>query len=198
MRPLQAKRDPYRKKARKEGYRSRASYKLIQLDERFSLIRKGDKVLDIGCAPGGWLQAESERVGEEGAVLGVDLRPVEPPSANVETWMLDITAPDAAEKISAWAPGGFDAVFSDLSPTMIGVWEVDSGKQIDMTTAAFEVTSKVLRRGRPAVFKIFQGEFTDEFIDKARSRFERTVMAKPEASRKQSSELYLVCFGFKG
>jgi 23S rRNA (uridine2552-2'-O)-methyltransferase len=198
MRPLQAKRDLYRRKARAEGYRSRAAYKLMQLDDKFGLIKEGYTVLDVGCAPGGWLQAEAERVGAKGRVVGIDLDPVEPPYANVETLVLDISSPEALGVVTSKLPQGADAVFSDLSPTMMGVWEVDSGKQIDMTKAAFAIACKVLRRRRNAVFKVFQGEFTDEFIRKARKRFEKTDLAKPEASRKQSSELYMVCLGFKG
>ena len=198
MRPLQAKRDLYRRKAREEGYRSRAAYKLIQLDEKFGLMEEGYTVLDIGCAPGGWLQAESERVGRDGRVVGVDINPVEPPSGNVETMVLDITSPAAAEELSAKLPQGADAVFSDLSPTMMGVWEVDSGKQIDMTKAAYDIACKVLKKGNNAVFKIFEGEFTEEFVRYAKPRFEKTDLAKPEASRKASSELYFVCLGFKG
>jgi 23S rRNA (uridine2552-2'-O)-methyltransferase len=198
MRPLQAKRDLYRRKAREEGYRSRAAYKLIQLDEKFGLIEEGDTVLDVGCAPGGWLQAESERVGRGGRVIGVDINPVEPPSGNVETLVLDITSPMASEELTSKLPEGADAVFSDLSPTMMGVWEVDSGKQIDMTRAAFDIACKVLKKGKNAVFKIFEGEFTDEFVRYAKPRFEQTDLAKPEASRKASSELYFVGLGFKG
>jgi len=198
MRPLQAKRDLYRRKARAEGYRSRAAYKLIQLDDKFGLIKEGYTVLDIGCAPGGWLQAEAERVGAGGRVVGIDLNPVEPPSEVVETIVLDVTSPDAPKILLEKLRDGVDAVFSDLSPTMMGVWEVDSGRQIDMTKAAFSIGCKVLKKRRNAVFKIFQGEFTDEFVREARKRFERIDLAKPEASRKQSSELYLVCLGFKG
>ena len=198
MRPLQAKRDFYRRKAREEGYRSRAAYKLIQLDQKFGLIEEGGTVLDIGCAPGGWLQAESERVGSTGHVVGMDIDPVEPPSANVETFILDITSPGASDELSARLPQGADAVFSDLSPTMMGIWEVDSGRQIDMTRAAFDIACKVLKKGHSAVFKIFQGEFTDEFVRYAKVRFRDTDLAKPDASRRQSSELYLVCLGFKG
>ena len=198
MRPQQAKKDLYIRKAKEDGYRSRAAYKILQLDSKFRLIKRGDCILDIGCAPGGWLQAESEKVGSEGMVLGVDLKPVEPPSENTETMVLDITSPDAADIILEKTKEGVDAVFSDLSPTTIGVWEVDSGKQIDMTRAAFDIACKVLKKGKPAVFKIFQGEFTDEFVNYARRRFSKIDLAKPEASRKASSELYLVCLGFKG
>jgi 23S rRNA (uridine2552-2'-O)-methyltransferase len=198
MRPLQAKRDLYRRKARTEGYRSRAAYKLRQLDDRFGLMKEGDVVLDIGCAPGGWLQVESERVGPSGRVIGIDIDPVEPPSGNVETAVLDITSPGAAEELTSKLQGGADAVFSDLSPTMMGVWEVDSGRQIDMTRAAFDIACRVLKKGKNAVFKVFEGEFTGEFLGYAKPRFRRTDLAKPEASRKQSSELYFVCLGFKG
>lgn len=198
MRPLQAKRDLYRRKAREEGYRSRAAYKLIQLDDKFGLIHEGDTLLDVGSAPGGWLQAESERVGPRGRVIGIDINPVEPPSGNVETLVMDITSPDAAGEIRSKLKDGADAVFSDLSPTMMGVWEVDSGRQIDMTRAAFDIACSVLKEGKNGVFKIFEGEFTEEFVRYAKPRFKGTDLAKPEASRKASSELYLVCLGFKG
>ena len=198
MRPLQAKRDLYRRKARTEGYRSRAAYKLMQLDDKFGLMKEGDTVLDIGCAPGGWLQVETERVGPSGRVVGVDIDPVEPPAGNVETVVLDITSPEAPMILASKLPNGADAVFSDLSPTMMGVWEVDSGKQIDMSKAAFDIACEVLKKGKAAVFKIFEGEFTDEFVKYGRPRFLRTDLAKPEASRKASSELYFVCLGFKG
>ncbi len=198
MRPLEAKRDLYRRKARTEGYRSRAAYKLMQLDDKFGLIQEGDTILDVGCAPGGWLQVESERVGPKGRVVGVDLDPVEPPSGNVETLVLDIMAADAPEQLISRLVEGADAVFSDLSPTMMGIWEVDSGKQIDMTRAAFDIACKVLKVGKNAVFKIFEGEFTEEFVRHARPRFQKTDLAKPQASRKQSSELYFVGLGFRG
>ncbi|MDG6928934.1 MAG: RlmE family RNA methyltransferase [Nitrososphaerota archaeon] len=195
MRLHEARKDYYRRLARQEGYASRAAYKMAQLDTKYHIIHEGGRVLDLGCSPGGWSQVACERVGEFGLVVGVDVTPVSFSNDNFRFILGDVLS-DILPAVTA-ASREFDCVVSDLSPKVSGIWEVDSGRQIDLSKAAFGVAGRVLKAGGSSVYKAFQGEFTDELISLVKSRFDRVVLAKPEASRKKSSEIYLVCLGFR-
>lgn len=197
MRPRQARRDVYRKLAKKRGYRSRAAFKLIQLHKKYGIFSKGDKVLDLGCAPGGWLQVASKYVGKAGLVVGIDKRPVKGMPENVRFIRKDIYDERIIEAIREVTQADFDIVLSDLSPEVTGIWELDSIKQIDLSERALEIAKRVLKEGGTMVIKVFQGEATDDFIRALRKEFEEVRLTKPPASRKESSELYAVCFGFR-
>jgi 23S rRNA (uridine2552-2'-O)-methyltransferase len=131
------KRDYYYRKAKEEKYRSRAAYKLFQAIEKYQFIKKGDIVVDLGAAPGGWTQAARKIVGAEGIVLGVDLKPIEPfPERNVRAIIGDITEPETVRQIQEMLPRKADAVISDVSPNISGIWELDHARQIDLAQKA--------------------------------------------------------------
>lgn len=186
------RKDAYWKKAKKEGYRSRASYKLLQLNKKFKLIKYGNFVLDIGCAPGGWMQVARKIVGDKGYVLGIDIQTI--PSFeqdNVEFLQKDITDKDIIQKISEKSPF-FDVVISDISPNITGVWDVDHYKSVNLSKKALNLACKVLRAGGNFLVKVFQGEYTSDFFDEVGPHFSYTKISAPKASRKSSSEVYII------
>jgi 23S rRNA (uridine2552-2'-O)-methyltransferase len=196
MRLEDAKRDHYRKLAREEGYKSRAAYKLLENVRRYRLIRPGDVVLDFGAAPGGWLQVASQAVGGSGMVVGVDLEPVRLNEENVVTIQSDVKSPELSVKLERALPRKADVVLSDLSPQVMGTWDLDHYRQIDITLAAAALMGGFLRKGGNAMFKVFDGERFGEIRKVLERQFQRVQITKPKASRRASAELYLVCFGF--
>jgi 23S rRNA (uridine2552-2'-O)-methyltransferase len=194
VRLSEARREYFRRRAREEGYLSRAAYKLIQIDDKYRFLSKGAKVLDLGCAPGGWSQVASARVTDKGLVVGVDLSPVSFKARNYLFVKGDISSPQTLQLIRE-SSSSFDCVLSDLSPKLMGVWDADSSRQVALASEALDITKLFLRGGGTAVFKLFQGETTNEFIGEAKKLFQRVVISKPPASRKQASEIYLVCLG---
>ena len=187
------KKDHYHKMAKEEGYRSRAAYKLKQLDDRFHLFRGARNVLDIGAAPGGWLQVASEAVGENGLVVGVDQNPIEYLELdNVETIVGDILDEETLDEIRELLPGSVDVVLSDLSPNISGAWEVDQFLQIDLARMALKVSRDLLRRDGWFVVKAFMGPEYEAYLKDVKSVYRKVNVVKPLASRKGSAEVYLV------
>ena len=197
LRFANAKRDLYRKLAKKEGYRSRAAYKLIQLDKKYNLLTCGSIIIDFGAAPGGWMQISSEKVGEKGLVLGIDLRRVSPFAENTIILTYDIFDPNISEKILGHLPRKADVVLSDLSPDIIGVWQVDHLRQIDMVLKVVDLLPHILQLNGNAILKIFEGEATRSFLSTVNDIFSEVHISKPPASRNKSSELYLVCKNYR-
>jgi 23S rRNA (uridine2552-2'-O)-methyltransferase len=192
------RKDGYWRKAKREGYRSRASYKLLQLNKKFHLIKKRDVVLDIGCAPGGWMQVAKEIVGPRGFVLGIDrqrIRPFDAPQVNFMS--LDITDPQAVEKIKGRIDF-CDVVISDISPNITGVWDVDHFTSIELSSRALDIAQHMLRTNGNFVVKVFQGELFQQFFKKVKHKFGYTKITSPRASRKSSAETYIVGKKFKG
>lgn len=182
--------------AKKEGYRSRASYKLKQLNDRYGLIKRGDVVVDLGAAPGGWLQVAREAVGEKGLVVGVDLQPIEKlPFENVITLQADITDEKTSELLLQMLPRLADVLLSDLSPKITGVWDVDHERSIDLARSALSVGGKILSPGGKMLIKVFQGKLLNDFINELRAEFNFVKVSKPEASRKRSAEVYIIAIG---
>jgi 23S rRNA (uridine2552-2'-O)-methyltransferase len=180
------------------GYRSRAAFKLEQIIERFKIIRNGFVVVDLGCYPGGWLQVAMERVGRNGFVLGADLKETEGFSdPNVHVMIVDVENPSAAEEITHRLPRKADVVISDLAPKMSGTYNVDHFVQIGLARAALRISRTVLKSRGSLVIKVFDGESLGSFEKEISRSFDRYRRFKPDASRRSSSELYLVCFGFK-
>ncbi|MCL4518525.1 MAG: RlmE family RNA methyltransferase [Thaumarchaeota archaeon] len=199
MRLEEAKRDHYRKLAREEGYRSRASYKLIQINRKYRLIRPGAKVVDVGCAPGGWLEVSSELVGTRGLVVGVDIVHVKPVGSNVKILREDVSADGFGERlIEALGKRKADCVLADLSPKLSGVWDVDHFRQMELCNKVVDMYGEILVLGGSSVMKAFQGNELPELMTRLKASFSRVEISKPEASRKQSSEVYLVGLGFTG
>ena len=187
------KRDYYYRKAKEEKYRSRAAYKLFQAIEKYHFIKEGDVVIDLGAAPGGWTQASGKIVGAEGFVLGVDLRPIEPFSEkNVRTMLGDIAEPDTVKQILEMLPRKADAVISDVSPNISGIWELDHARQIDLAQRALEIALETLKPGGNFFVKVFQGDMLNDFIGIVKRHFEDVKIIKPKASRAKSSEIFIL------
>jgi 23S rRNA (uridine2552-2'-O)-methyltransferase len=187
------KRDYYYKKAKEEKYRSRAAYKLLQTVEKYHFMKSGDVVLDLGAAPGGWLQASRKIVGKKGFVLGVDIRRIEPfPDDNVRTIIGDITEHETLEQILSMLPRKADVVISDVSPNISGIWEVDHARQIDLAQRALEITLETLTLSGNFFVKAFQGDMLGDLVKKVSRCFEVVRVIKPKASRAKSSEVFIL------
>ncbi|MGH9999297.1 MAG: RlmE family RNA methyltransferase [Nitrosopumilaceae archaeon] len=195
MKLIDARRDFYRKLAHKEGYRSRASYKLKELNQSYRIIGPGFYVLDLGCSPGGWTQVALELVGNKGKVMGVDTSYVEEiPNAHIVRG--DIEDESIVELVFEYFGRKVNAVICDLSPQVSGVWAVDHAKQIAINYAASKIVDHVLAYKGNALFKVFDGEYSNEFRDYIKKKFTKVQIRKPKASRKTSSELYYICLGY--
>ena len=196
MRLADARRDQYRRLAKDKGYRARSAYKLLQINSSYDILKKGDKVVDLGCAPGGWLQVAIKEVGLSGKVVGLDLKPVAPVTGAT---ILQGSIEDAnmLSKIAEILGCKADVVLSDLAPNVSGVWDIDHARQLSLSTIAFGFTQQILRVGGSAVFKVFEGEMLNEFRLELRNNFGKVILSKPSASRQESSELYMVCFDLR-
>lgn len=187
------KRDYYYKKAKQEKYRSRASYKLFQAIKKYGFIEHGDVVVDLGAAPGGWIQAARKTVGNKGFVLGVDLKPIEPfTQSYVRTIICDITDREALKQILEMLPMKADAVISDAAPNISGIWEVDHARQMELSQQALEIAKEVLKPSGSFFVKVFQGDMLSDFIQKVKQNFVNVVLVKPEASRAKSAEIFIL------
>ena len=190
------KRDVYHKLAKKQGYRSRSAFKLIQLNQRFRFIKKGSVVVDLGAAPGGWMQVAQDIVGKTGFVLGVDLQVIDPLNvANVASIVADIQDQNIVEKIMTVLPRRPDVVLSDLSPNVSGVWDLDHARQISLAKIALDIASTILKPGGVFLLKVFQGDMLKEFKRQFQRQFRNIRATKPNASRAKSSELYFIGLG---
>ena len=194
----QRKRDYYYRKAKEEKFRSRAAYKLLQAVKKYKFMKRGDIVVDLGAAPGGWIQAARKIVGEEGFILGVDIKPIEPfEEENILTIVADITDPKTPENIRNLLPELADVVISDVSPKISGIWEVDHARQIDLALNSMKIACKVLKPKGNFFVKIFEGDLTRDFIVKLKENFSAVKLVKPKASRAKSSEIYILALGLK-
>jgi len=192
------KRDYYYKKAKEEKYRSRSTYKLFQAIEKYRFIKEGDVVIDLGAAPGGWIQAARKTVGIKGFVLGVDIRPVEPfAEHNVRTIIGDISEQETLQQIVEFLPRKADALISDVSPNISGIWEVDHARQIDLAQQALNIAFETLRPAGNFFVKVFQGDLLDDFTIKVKKSFQTVNVIKPKASRGKSAEMFILAMGLK-
>jgi 23S rRNA (uridine2552-2'-O)-methyltransferase len=192
------KRDYYYKKAKQEMYRSRAAYKLFQAIRKYEFIKHGDVVIDLGAAPGGWIQAARKTVGTKGFVLGLDLKPIEPFTQQyVRTIICDMTEDDAIQQILELLPRKADVVISDASPSISGIWEVDHARQLDLAQKALYIASETLRPEGNLFVKVFQGDLLDDFVEKVKQQFRLVRVIKPHASRAKSSEMFVLATDFK-
>ena len=193
------KKDQFHRLAKEKGFRSRASFKLLQVNTRYRFVKRGDRVLDLGAAPGGWLQAARQVVGEVGYVLGVDLEPITPlRNENVATIRTDITQAGAVDEIQSESKAKFDAVVADLSPNLSGVWEVDQARQMELARCALRIARSALKPSGNMLVKVFQGSELKDFQLDMRSSFHVLRIVKPPASRPESAELYFLGLGFLG
>lgn len=196
MRLADARRDQYRRMAKDKGYRARSAYKLLQINKSYNILKEGDKVVDLGCAPGGWLQVAINEIGLSGKVVGLDLKPVEP-VAGVTILQGSIEDPNMLSKISKILGCKADVVLSDLAPNVSGIWDIDHARQLSLSTIAFGFAQHMLRAGGSAVFKVFEGEMLSKFRSELRNSFGKVILSKPSASRQESSELYIVCLDLR-
>ena len=195
MKLIDARRDFYRKLAHQEGYRSRAAYKLKELNKSYRIIGPGFYVLDLGCSPGGWTQVATELAGNKGKVLGVDTSFVEEiPNAHIIRG--NIEDESIVEEVFSYFGRKVNAVICDLSPQVSGTWSIDHAKQIALNYAAIKIMDHVLAYKGNALFKVFDGEYSNEFRDYIKKKFTKVQLRKPKASRKTSSELYFICLGY--
>jgi 23S rRNA (uridine2552-2'-O)-methyltransferase len=188
------RRDPYYRAAQAEGLRSRAAFKLQHLATRFPLFRPGDRVLDLGAAPGGWSIVARAWVGPRGRVTAIDPRPIDPIG---EVELLHGRVGDAGFE-RRLEGRDFDVVLSDMSPRISGAYATDHARSVDLVRAGFALATRVLRPGGRFVAKVFEGDLLPSLEEELRGRFEEVRRTKPPASREPSSELYLIGLGFRG
>ena len=190
--------DVWVKKSREDGYRSRASYKLIELDNKDRLFRPGQTVVDLGAAPGGWSQVAVERVGDNGTVVASDILEMSP-IAGVAFVQGDFTEQSVLDELlDLLGDRRADVVISDMAPNMSGVAAVDIPNAMGLVELALDMAQQVLKPGGVFVAKVFQGEGFDALLAEMRKSFGTVVSRKPDSSRARSREIYQVCKGFKG
>lgn len=196
--------DPYVKRARAEGYRGRAAFKILELDEKYQFLRPGGRIVDLGCAPGGWCQVAVRRVnalGEKqgkpvGTVLGVDLQEVEP-IVGADIHQLDFLEDGADDKVKAWLGGRADVVMSDMAAASSGHKQTDHLRIIALCEAAAQLAFDVLEEGGTFVAKVLAGGAEGELQKLLKQRFDKVANVKPPASRANSSEKFVVAMGFR-
>ena len=190
--------DLYVKKAKADGWRSRAAYKLLEIQEKDRLIKPGFRVLDLGAAPGGWSQVAAELVGDKGQVLASDILPMDP-IPGVEFVEGDFTEEEIYNRLLTTLNGeAIDLVISDMAPNMSGMKVVDQPKSMYLAELALDMACQVLAPKGDFLVKVFQGEGIDSFRQSLKSNFAQLITRKPDASRARSTELYLLARGFKG
>ncbi|MDR1657160.1 MAG: RlmE family RNA methyltransferase [Deltaproteobacteria bacterium] len=189
--------DHYSRLARKEGYPARSVYKLGEFDQKYKLFRPELKVLDLGCAPGGWTLYAAQKVGPRGLVVGLDLKA--PSQGGFPPWVRLLVA-DLLEPIPSQLSDmkPFDVVLSDMAPKTTGRREVDQARSLELCQAAWAVTEQYLRAGGFYLFKVFESPEADELVKQLAPFFSRQVRLKPKATRGQSTEIFILGLGFKG
>lgn len=185
----------YYKLAKKMNYRSRASFKIMQIDDRFGIFKEGDRVVDLGAAPGGWLQVAQERVGEKGYVIGVDLRPIKP-MPGITTIVGDITDDATMKRLLDMFQGQADVILSDMAPNIGGHYSTDHARSINLCMYAVDVCDRILKKGGKLVMKVFYGDMFNDLKAQLEGRFASVKVHSPDASRPTSSEVYVICKGF--
>jgi len=190
--------DHYFQRAKQRGFRARSAFKLEELVQRFGLLRAGARVLDLGAAPGGFLQVIARTVGPSGLAVGVDLVPLRPfTEAWVRTGVVDVLAEDAQERIEAVAPGPYDAVLSDMAPKTTGVRATDEARSVRLAERALELARALGKPGSSFVTKLFMGGDFESFRGRLREDYREVKVVRPEATRSASVEIYLVGLGLR-
>jgi len=190
--------DPFVKQAQKDGYRSRAAYKLLELNEKDKLIRPGMLIMDLGSAPGGWSQVAGFLVGHNGRVIATDILPMDS-LAGVEFIQGDFTEEGVFNQIlDVLGDNKPDLIISDIAPNISGIDSSDQATSMYLVELALDMVRRVLKPGGNFIAKVFQGEGSDEYLKEVRTSFEKVVVRKPAASRPRSREVYMVAKGFKG
>jgi 23S rRNA (uridine2552-2'-O)-methyltransferase len=185
----------YYKLAKKMNYRSRASFKIMQIDDRFGIFSEGDSVVDLGASPGGWLQVARERVGDTGKVIGVDLRPIRPMDG-VITILGDITDDRTMLELLDKFGGKADVILSDMAPNIAGHYATDHARSVDLCMYAVNVCDRILKKDGKLVMKVFMGDMFPPLRKELEERFKTVKVHSPDASRPTSSEVYVIAKGF--
>lgn len=189
--------DPYVMEARRLGYRSRAAFKLIELDDKFHVLGRGKRVVDLGAAPGGWTQVAVERCGEDAKIVGIDLQEVEPVTG-AEIIQMDFLDDAAPDRLKALLDGPADVVLSDMAAPSCGHPATDHLRIMDLCETALMFAEEVLSPGGAFVAKVLQGGSDHDLLQRLRKAFKTVKHAKPPASRSDSAEMYVVGLGFRG
>ena len=197
MKLIDARRDHYRKLAHEQGFRSRSAFKLKELNKSYRIFGSGFYVLDLGCAPGGWTQVAVRIVGNKGKVMAVDSSYVEEISG-AHILKANIENESIVDEVFSYFGKKPNSVICDLSPQVTGNWSVDHAKQISLNYSAAKIMDQVLAEKGNVLFKVFDGQYSQEFFDYLTKKFSKVKRTKPKASRKPSSELYCVCLGYHG
>lgn len=190
------RKDFYYRKAKREHYRSRASYKLKQIDYRFALIEPGDTVVDLGASPGGWSQVAVELAGSNSKVFAVDIERL-PPIEGVTFIRGDIRDESVVQRLLEMVPEGADVILSDMSPNISGNYSYDHARSVELCEHALAFAARVLKPGGNFVAKMFSGDMSRPFTDEVKRRFEEFHVNLPRASRASSSEVYVIGLGFR-
>lgn len=189
--------DPYVAEAKKQGYRSRAAFKLLQLDDKFHFLKPGARVIDLGAAPGGWCQVAVDRVGERGKVIGIDLLAMDPiPGADLI--QMDFMSDEAPRELKRRLDGLADVVLSDMAASSTGHARTDHLKIMALAETAYDFAKDVLAKGGVFICKVLQGGATGELLTQLKRDFAEVKHVKPPASRSDSAEIYVVALGFRG
>ncbi len=189
--------DPYVARAKREGYRSRAAFKLIEIDEKYHILKPGQRIVDLGAAPGGWSQIAAKKVGPKGKVIGIDLLPIDP-MADVEFIQLDFLDESAPGKLIEMLGGQADIVMSDMAANTTGHKKTDHLRIIGLAEAAIYFAREVLAPGGAFLAKVFQGGTENQLLNDLKRDFAVVRHVKPAASRADSAELYVLATGFRG
>lgn len=191
------RKDSYYKKAKQQGYRSRAAYKLLELQDRYQLLHPGDAVVDLGAAPGGWLQVAAKLIGANGKLIGVDLQAIQPLSErNIVLLQGDMADTDLHETISRLLGGPADCILSDLAPKLSGIHDADAARCLALNQLALEAALELLRPGGVLLIKSFISEDLQAFTADLKKHFSAVQRTKPDATRQSSSEIYFVAKGY--
>ena len=189
--------DPYVARAKREGYRSRAAFKLLEIDEKFHILKPGQKIVDLGAAPGGWSQIAAKKVGPKGRIVGIDLLPIDP-MAGVEFIQLDFLDESAPGRLVEMLGGPADLVMSDMAANTTGHKKTDHLRIIGLAEAAIYFARDILAPGGAFVAKVFQGGTENQLLNDLKRDFAVVRHVKPAASRADSAELYVLATGFRG
>ena len=193
------RKDQFYKLAKERGYRSRSAFKLLQVIKKYQFMKRGNTVVDLGAAPGGWIQVSRQIVGKEGLVLGVDIESISDfPWTNVKTLVADITDESVISMILERISSDADVVISDVSPKISGAWDVDHARQLHLAEQSLEIAKRILKRNGNLFCKLFHGPYLKTYEDTVAEHFKETRFVKPPASKQRSSEIYLLALHFKG
>lgn len=191
--------DPYFLKAKQDGYRARSAYKLLDIQTRFQILRSNQTVLDLGSAPGSFLQVLAKIVGKDGHVFGLDLQPIERfKQSNIKTAVCDILDTVAVEALlESWEIRKIDVITSDLAPNTSGIRDVDQARSVELVEMAFDVAKRILKPNGNFIAKVFQGEDLQLLMPKLKQNFRKVTLFKPPSCRDRSFETFIICLGKK-